>query len=437
MFNDYETLQQEITWLTQQVNCIKNGECCGVVFLPPAFTFDNNTGLLTSTYVDGTPIAVDLSTLAGNIYTNDGVFGAGRQGTLTDTLSILSSTAVVLNTFYNSGNVALSLNSGKLGVGLTNPTAKLSVRGIGNTTATTLAKMTDNSGQSKFSILDEGQLSIAAGVGIASVNNLTTGVYVNTNLNLGLKVIASSSALVADLSNPDINGRKGLDVSVGISGSPGSLSYDSYLYYGISANVSENASYVLATNKTGIYTHVTGASGVLTGAHFSVNNSGTVTSMVTTDFTSAIRGEHGATNTGVGDQQSFTNHFGGYFTTMTNQSSNNVAQTRLQAAVYGHGVIHRLQPGRNVGGMFSVLNYSEAILTDAASSKIALLVPQTNNSGNVVFGADDKSVNNSMLEVTGHTEVIGVGNGVIQQSPDGTRWKITIDNAGVVTSILA
>lgn len=38
---------------------------------------------------------------------------------------------------------------------------------------------------------------------------------------------------------------------------------------------------------------------------------------------------------------------------------------------------------------------------------------------------------------TGDVEVLQLGGGIIQKSPDGTRWRMTISNAGVVSAVLA
>lgn len=53
----------------------------------------------------------------------------------------------------------------------------------------------------------------------------------------------------------------------------------------------------------------------------------------------------------------------------------------------------------------------------------------------VVIGAT--SGVNSIFEVTGDIEVIAVGDGFILKSPDGTRWKIEVDNAGAISTSLA
>jgi len=49
-----------------------------------------------------------------------------------------------------------------------------------------------------------------------------------------------------------------------------------------------------------------------------------------------------------------------------------------------------------------------------------------------VFGADASSANKTMVEVTGDVEIIGAGggNGVILESPDGTRWRAVMTDLG-------
>ena len=67
-------------------------------------------------------------------------------------------------------------------------------------------------------------------------------------------------------------------------------------------------------------------------------------------------------------------------------------------------------------------------------SSIGTTAIYIDTSQRVAIGANSLSVNSSALEVTGDTEILGVGNGYIVLSPDGTRWRITVDNTGAITT---
>lgn len=82
--------------------------------------------------------------------------------------------------------------------------------------------------------------------------------------------------------------------------------------------------------------------------------------------------------------------------------------------------------GTFIGGHFEAEN---------GDVNIALRVPA--NKGRILFGASAYSVNNSLIEVTGDLEFIGTAFGPIVQSPDATRWRLVVNNAGVVSAVAA
>jgi hypothetical protein len=68
---------------------------------------------------------------------------------------------------------------------------------------------------------------------------------------------------------------------------------------------------------------------------------------------------------------------------------------------------------------------------------MAINVPLTGNDGVVVFGAD-LSVSDSMLQVTGDTEVIGALNGLIlTDRTDGVRYRFWLNNGALQTEVVA
>ena len=386
MAGELTSIKQNIIDLYQQINCIKNGDCCGVTFETPAFSLDNTTKILTSTFVDGTAIPVDFTSLfdslsTDNIYTADGVIGSGREATLTDTFSILSSTGKPLHTFHDSGDTYLVKDSevGSLSVGIPSGSipARFSVKG---TTNNIIASFEEE------------------------VKKDMDGIYVRTG------------------SLTSVNS--------------GSIFYNSFLLKALSTHNNDSAS-DLTTNKTGVFTAVSGASSTLTAGHFIVNHAGSTDGILNSGYQAAVRGEHANQQCGEGDVQDFDNNFGGYFTTHCNNGGKNTTKTRLFAAVRGHGIVHRQQPGHNIGGMFSVTNVSSSFLEDSDCNQIALLIPSTDNNGNVVIGADDKSANNSMLEVTGDIESIGTSSNIVLARADGTRVKLSVDNLNTLTAVLA
>lgn len=82
--------------------------------------------------------------------------------------------------------------------------------------------------------------------------------------------------------------------------------------------------------------------------------------------------------------------------------------------------------GTFIGGHFEAEN---------GTVNIALRVPASK--GRIVFGANAYSLNNSLIEVTGDLEFIGNSFGPIIQSPDNSRWRVVVSNAGVVSAVAA
>lgn len=84
---------------------------------------------------------------------------------------------------------------------------------------------------------------------------------------------------------------------------------------------------------------------------------------------------------------------------------------------------------RSIGSIHKAVN---------GNKNIALLIPNTNNDGIMVIGADDiNATGTSIVQITGDHELIGTGDGYILKSPDATRWKIQVDNAGALSAVLA
>lgn len=57
-----------------------------------------------------------------------------------------------------------------------------------------------------------------------------------------------------------------------------------------------------------------------------------------------------------------------------------------------------------------------------------------NDNDNVFIGSPGSTPASKLTVDAGDAEVTGSGNGLILESPDGTRWRVQIDNAGSLTT---
>ena len=310
---------------------------------------------------------------------------------------------------YLLGANTVSHIAGSLAVGTTlNSGSKLAVRGAGNTNATRAVLVESNNGTDRFRINDDGQQ--AWGIGTTAVPN-------------------AQFAHVASAAN--------------------------YLYgfgfYGTNTTTAVMTVQMLGTSDNGITVATQGGkTGTVTGVTSTILSTGNTTAI-------GLRGN--ARNASVNNY--------GVFGSIT--GSFGITPTGIAYAVYGNAGANVDVEQHGVSGLAQFSNVSQiytedqigvfgqAVATngDAASTSdiiggkfvagglnttgdlIALLVPSTGNLGTVVFGADNVSANASLVEVTGDIEVIGSSNGLILEAPNGTRYRVQVTNAGVLTQTLA
>ncbi len=180
----FAQFQQQLEWLKTQVQCIQNGDCCGGAnFMTPLFVFDGATNILTSTFVDGTAIPADLSSLAGggtNLYLADGDIGPGRVAQIVDTFTLASAGGVPLNVFNTNGNTSLAMTAGTVSMGpVAVNNAKLHIQ---STTADNTARVTqidDSNGDLQYYRLNNGQE--ATGINMIPNVVLRTGIHKEIN----------------------------------------------------------------------------------------------------------------------------------------------------------------------------------------------------------------------------------------------------------------
>lgn len=95
------------------------------------------------------------------------------------------------------------------------------------------------------------------------------------------------------------------------------------------------------------------------------------------------------------------------------------------------GVKGRAFRTTGVGGIFIGGDFG----AENGDVNIALRVEA--NKGRVLFGASAYTMNDSLVEVTGDLEFIGNAFGPILNSPNGSRWRFVVSNAGVVSAVAA
>jgi hypothetical protein len=133
--HDLTIIQQNITDLYQQVNCIKNGDCCG---------------------------GGDDTTL----YDRDGIIETTRIAQITDTFEYADlNTTNIIHTFDNNGNIWFSQNQYSVGVGIdkTDPLlAKFHIKSVGATIATKAIHIQNSSDSVILTQNDAGEFSVTS-----------------------------------------------------------------------------------------------------------------------------------------------------------------------------------------------------------------------------------------------------------------------------------
>ena len=205
--NNYDELQQQITYLASQIDCIKNGDC-----------FAGVGG-------------------GENIYTNDGTLGSGRIAAITDTFEFKElAKGVVIHTFSESGHIWFNQANTNAGVGIgvqkVDPIlAKLHIKGNSEDESGKLLYLTDSGAAARTQIYNNGRTIFEAygSAAIAAhsfsaigenafglkVLNASTGAFGNSH-----SIFASGSSTIATFVS-SIHGEidtTPVDVSAGVSG---------------------------------------------------------------------------------------------------------------------------------------------------------------------------------------------------------------------------
>ena len=327
------------------------------------------------------------------VSTGNLVIGAGWNGNF-------NSGGTPLNLLVNAGNGGVFVNPVSAS---SLPSGKFEVRGADNSNLTRMLTFTMSNQQAKFIMQNDG--STANGIGFAA----------SPNVNIGHNSIVGGKATAY---NYVITGATSKAWSLQAFGNTPTAMFVSLA----SNSVGINTGIISDVKPTAGTTNI-GVSGFAwNGSQYSIGIDGAVgTSGIASSFyIAAVRG---------GAASALDNlQYGGYFTAQWSNVllgfTKNAVGVRGFASTQAGDVA--TSSGTGIGGQF--------LTTGAAGSglNMAINVPLTGNNGNVVFGADASSANKTMVEVTGDVEIIGAGggNGVILESPDGTRWRAVMTDLG-------
>ena len=409
-FNDYEVLQQQITNLEQQINCIKSGDCCA-----------------------GLAPVEDTS-----IYTHDGIVGAGRLATLTDTLT-LQGNAKVLQMSLGGNIWASEQAQGRVSIGSTIGTAKFNVH----------ASLKEEGGDdiAFFKSFDTLKYFNIRGTGKLESNVDTTNQAWEFNatdtpegllmtVNGGLNTAVFVNTTNDESTTNGVTSLIGVDQTVLLSSLIPLYSSDSASVRGINTTISSDvvtglSGHVVNTNILGGNSGVFGSSG---------KGQGEVSPWIglAGGYSTGVHGSWTRQDiNGNGLNNSAKSNFAGLFE-MYDSGSHNRDADAVFVAVRGHTEVGSVS-GIRIGAKFTSKKYGgdvEDLTNTVVDDDIALLVPglTQGNWGNVVFGADTRrpttGIGNipSTVEITGDLEFRNATSGTVFTRPDGVRIQVLLDN---------
>jgi hypothetical protein len=313
---------------------------------------------------------------------------------------------------YLLGANTVSHIAGSLAIGTTlSSNAKLAVRGAGNTNATRAVLVESANGVDRFLINDDGQIALAAGTTASPITSSFGFSYRSFGYAFGAGFYPTSAGTAGVTIQMLGTTDNGLTVATqgaksgtvtGINSTI--LSTGNTQAFGIRGNArnASNVNYAVYGNITGGWS-ITPTGIAYAGFFFAQAN-------VDAEQT-AVRGTAQFSNSGL----AYTKTFIGVDGFAGGSLSDNATTSDI------------------IGGKFAAIG-------NTTGQEIALLVPAidgVSNDGTVVFGANSVSANASLVEATGDIEVIGSSNGLILEAPNGTRYRVTITNAGVLNTNLA
>lgn len=307
------------------------------------------------------------------------------------------------------GDGVIQDNGTNLGIGAT-PVAdtRLLIKGLGLTNATRLIQANNSSNAAKLIVADTGQVSIGAGT-TASIDN-SFGLYFKTqDYVFGAAFYPNNATSAGVTIQMQGTTRTGLTVATQNSPVGGSV-----------IAISSTSQGTASTTNIGVYSSARNGSQYNIGFDGAIIGGGSVTPSV---YAAAVRGQS------TSDLNS--KHYGGYFSTFS--SGSNVL-TQDFVGVLGMAAMasaNVASTSKVIGGQFLTSG------TTGTGARMAIHVPLTGNNGNIVFGADNPTVNKSLLEVNGDIEITNSTNAIILQSLSGARWKVKVSNAGALQVIAA
>lgn len=317
----------------------------------------------------------------------------------------------------SSGDMGIQVqNDSRVGVGAMGSTStKFNVRGSGTTSATTAFNVEGYTGQDKFLIRDNGQQASASGSNTASFQSAfgrfheTVGT-VATPFSFGTGIYSGVNVSTTLLVTHRGGGSNRIALDAGLQGAP-----------------TGTATAIRGFQSTSGMTTSIGINGI---ARNGTTNNWAIYGQVGGGWSAAaaaapptdVRAVYGAASANVD-----TINYGGYFTGSGGSAAVNNGKDKI--GVFAQGSKNSIASGEtgiSIGGQFRTQTVGGS---GAGTGNMAIHVPSTSNDGTVVFGADTVSINASMLEVTGDSEILGGGNGLILPTQDGTkRYKYEADN---------
>lgn len=381
---ELDALKTDINSLRRDIECIKKGTCC---------TASSSTGTLYTT--------------------NSVITNPIRNVGINQVLNFTDGTTV-RHAFYKTGQLA---------IGVPTVQARLDIAGLTNGGSSASSSLTLRS-------LDQVKKHIFADDGYTASNvggNTPAALSHSANIYHDHKVIAADAKGIGwkkDMTNgktvASYNALGQTLLGIEVIGTGALLTTSEATPMVFVDNKKTNSK-----NNSGITATASNGNEGNAGVVGYVTESTPLDNLIYLDLEIGVRG-HGFLDK---DNSNALSH-GGYFSAEIDHTTNRTNQVII--GVVGEAIgSNRTNSTNNlaIGGKFST-KFNKG--TASGNRDIAILVPQTNNNGIVVFGMDNIANGRAMLEVRGDIETFGVGSGIIvNDTTNGNKYRIRTVNGAV------
>ena len=339
--------------------------------------------------------------------------------TVTNTFGIQIDPCTIGSTNYGIqqlGPTMINRFDGNTAFGVASPgTSKLLVHGAGTGTGT-MVTFENDSALDKWVWRDNGQVYTHAG-GTATPQATMGQYHQSTNFNFGFAIYGRTGTAVSLFTVNASNNAGAKVIDAQFQGNP---TGEATSIRGLSWQTSSTTNIGVQGSARNGASYNVGVEGLIPGGG----------GVIPAQYCAAVRGN--------ATYNLDAEMYGGHFRASTNNAGTTF--TKDIVGVYGsanpqsgtantsdaYGAIFEATGTGGTGNRYGI----KASAINGTRDNIAIWVP--NASGDVVIGAATKSVNNSIVEITGDLEILGSANGLILESPDTTRYRVTMLNGGTL-----